>query len=111
MPAIDIALTSLSDLKPSGSDTLVILAGEDLALSSATGALVAPLAATLRTAATTAKFKGKMASAMELLAPAGVGAGRLVVAGATPARKARRLSITRLWAGRSWAGSAARPAR
>ena len=88
MPVIDISLTSLSDLKPSGSDTLVILAGEDLALSSATDSLVAPLAATLRTAATTAKFKGKMASAMELLAPAGVGAGRLVVAGATPARKA-----------------------
>ena len=88
MPVIDISLTSLADLKPAGGDTLVILAGENLTLSSATDALVAPLAATLKSAATVAKFKGKTSSAMELLAPAGVGAGRLIVAGATPARKA-----------------------
>ena len=70
-----------------GVETLIVFAGEDLALSHATRGLLGAAADLVVRAAATAKFKGKTSSAMDLLAPAGVHAGRLIVAGAAPAKK------------------------
>jgi leucyl aminopeptidase len=84
---VEISIVSLGDLKPSAADTLVIFAGDDLAISTATETMLGGAAGILKKAAGTAKFKGKTSSAMDFLAPAGVQAGRMIVAGSVPAKK------------------------
>ena len=83
----EITIVPLADLKPGAGDALIVYAGEGLALSEATKKLLGGAAISLARAAETAKFKGKTGSAIDILAPAGVGAGRLIVAGATPDKK------------------------
>ena len=85
---IEVSFASLADIKTEGgAETLVIFAGDELALSAATRKALGSAADLVKRAAATAKFKGKPSSAMDLLAPAGLGVGRLVVAGAAPAMK------------------------
>ena len=85
---IEVSFASLADIKTEGgAETLIIFAGDELALSAATQKALGPAADLVKRAAATAKFKGKPSSAMDLLAPAGLGVGRLVVAGAAPANK------------------------
>ena len=85
---IEVTFAALADIRTEGgAETLVLFAGDDLALSAATQKLLGPAADLVKRAAATAKFKGKPSSAMDLLAPAGLGVGRLVVAGAAPAKK------------------------
>jgi leucyl aminopeptidase len=68
--------------KAKGVATLVIFAGEDLNLGKATRALLgADGEALVKKAAGAAKFKGKNASALDILAPAGLAADRLLVIG------------------------------
>ena len=63
------------------ASTLVVFAGDDLALSSATKAALGDGAAAIERAARTAKFKGKTGGALEILAPHGLSADRLLVIG------------------------------
>jgi leucyl aminopeptidase len=88
---VDIVFAPLNELvPPSGApaaDVLIVIAGEDLALSQETRKLLGASAETLTRAAAAARFKGKTSSSMELLAPAGLPFGRLVVVGGTPAAK------------------------
>jgi len=68
--------------KSKSASALVIFAGEDLNLGKATRALIGDDGAALvKKAAGTAKFKGKNASALDILAPAGLAAERLIVIG------------------------------
>jgi leucyl aminopeptidase len=88
---VEIVFASFEDLATRAnrpdSGTLVTFAGEDLALSHATRNLLGSAADLVGRAATSARFKGKTSSAMDLLAPAGLKAARLLVAGAHPAKK------------------------
>jgi leucyl aminopeptidase len=62
--------------------TLVIFAGEDLNLGKATRELIGEAGVALvKKAAATAKFKGKTSAALDILAPSGLTAERLLVIG------------------------------
>ena len=61
--------------------TLVVFAGKDLALADAAKALLAGASEQIVRAAAAAKFKGKAGSVLEILAPAGIAASRLLVIG------------------------------
>ncbi|HEX4766019.1 MAG TPA: leucyl aminopeptidase [Lichenihabitans sp.] len=61
--------------------TLVVFVGEDLKPSAAAEAVLGPVTASLQKAAAATGFKGKPKTAMEILAPAGIEADRLVVVG------------------------------
>jgi leucyl aminopeptidase len=61
--------------------TLVVFAGAELAMGGRAGALLGDARAQIERAAAAAKFKGKTGSALEILAPAGVAASRLLVIG------------------------------
>ncbi len=61
--------------------TLVVLAGSDLAMSAETQAILGDAADLVKRAAATAKFKGASGSALDILAPAGLGFDRLMVIG------------------------------
>jgi leucyl aminopeptidase len=91
-----VALTSLApQIAPSASkrsgkakmaQTLVLFAGQDLAFGEATQNLVgAEGEALIKRAAGAAKFKGKGSTALDIIAPAGFAADRLIVIGTGPA--------------------------
>ncbi|SFK05862.1 leucyl aminopeptidase [Methylocapsa palsarum] len=65
--------------------TLVIFAGEGNAFSAATLQFIGPAGeALIKRAAAVAKFKGKKATSLEILAPAEIDADRVIVVGAGP---------------------------
>jgi leucyl aminopeptidase len=68
----------------SGSNALVVMAGENLAMGPNTAQLLAPAQSQIERAARAAKFKGKVGSSLDLLAPQGLGWDRLVVLGVAP---------------------------
>src|SRR5579863_1925877 len=77
--------------KAKGVATLVIFAGEDLNLGKATRALLGGDGeALVKKAAGAAKFKGKNASALDILAPAGLAADRLLVIGVGAGEEAKK---------------------
>jgi leucyl aminopeptidase len=81
-----VPLASLTSAKTAAKAkrlaTLVVFAGEDLNMSKATrGILGDEAVALVKKAAAAAKFKGKAASALDILAPAYVSAERLIVIG------------------------------
>jgi leucyl aminopeptidase len=64
------------------SQTLVLFAGQDLALGAATRALIGSEGeALVKRAAAAAKFKGKWSTSLDLMAPSGLAADRLIVIG------------------------------
>jgi len=72
--------------KVKNAQTLVIFVGQDFAVGPATEKLIgADGEALLRRAAAAAKFKGKALTTLEIVAPAGFAADRLLVVGAGPA--------------------------
>ena len=88
---IEVSFAPLDTLKaagqPGGADTLVVFAGEKLELSPATKKLLGAAAQSAGRAAEIAKFKGKTSGSFEMLAPADLPVGRLLVAGSAPAKK------------------------
>jgi len=70
-----------SPLQTAPKGTVVAFCGEGLRFGPATQKTLAPVADTIARAAATARFKGASGSAIELLAPAGLAAERLVVIG------------------------------
>ena len=88
---VEVIFATLSDFQaPTGGaqiDTLVVFAGDNASISAPTGKLLGGAAHILPRAAMAAKFKGKVSSAMDLLAPADIAVGRLIVAGNIPAKK------------------------
>ncbi len=93
--SIKIDYVALSALKgsaplPGATDaavTVVIFASSTLAFGAATKSFLGPEGeALVARAATAAKFKGKVGSALDLIAPAGLSADRLMVVGVGAAR-------------------------
>jgi leucyl aminopeptidase len=81
--SFDDAETALRAPEEAGKPrTLVVFAGADLALSDRTRALLKDAQDQIDRAAAAAKFKGKSGSALEILAPVGVPASRLLAIGA-----------------------------
>lgn len=92
--AIRIDFTSFSELEEgragaeATSRTLVVFANKDLGLGEATRKVLGAAADDLlRRAAAAAKFKGKLGSALDLIAPAGLPAARLLVVGVSEGTK------------------------
>ena len=85
-----IALDDLSGSKRARArnfGTLVVFAGADLHVGDATRALLGDAFELVQKAAKAAKFKGAASSSMEILAPAGVSADKLLVVGAHAKKK------------------------
>ena len=90
MPAsVSVEFASFSDIAATGparsgegASALVVFAGEDLTMGPHAARLVAPALPAIQRAARAAKFKGKKGSALDLLAPHGLGWDRLIVVGA-----------------------------
>ena len=61
--------------------TLVVFAGKELAMADAAKALLTGASEQITRAAAAARFKGKAGSALEILAPAGIDASRLLLVG------------------------------
>ncbi len=75
--------------KAKGTETLVVFMAQDFAFASATLRLIGPEGeALIRKAAAAARFKGKASSALEILAPSGFAANRLLVIGTGPSAEA-----------------------
>jgi leucyl aminopeptidase len=67
--------------------TLVLLAGQDLVFGDATRKLIGPEGeAFLKKAAAAGKFKGKTSSVLEVIAPSGFSADRLLIVGLGPVK-------------------------
>ena len=86
---VTINLIAQSDLKldVAAKDetlTLVVFAGENLAMGARAANLMAPAMEQIRKAAAATKFKGALSSSLELLAPAGLAVDRLLVVGVHP---------------------------
>ncbi len=81
---VKIAFGHLSALKQ--ADALVVFVGADLKPGAGTTAQLGDIAPLIRTAAKTAHFKGLQKSALDILAPAGLAASRLLVIGAAPGK-------------------------
>ncbi|HWG06445.1 MAG TPA: leucyl aminopeptidase [Beijerinckiaceae bacterium] len=89
--AVEIEFVSLDEVQP-GADgpaggekgTLVVFAAGDLDVGPTTSRILGSAAELVHRAAATAKFKGRASSALDILAPVGVAADRLLVIGTVP---------------------------
>ncbi len=91
--AAKIAFTALARSKGAA---LVAFVGADLKAGERVSGWLAPLAGALATAAEAAAFKGKAMSALDILAPSGLDAPRLVVVGVAPGKDAKPLDFVLL---------------
>ena len=79
---IKIDYAALADAKAESGRTLVVFASGDLAFADKTAAVLGEAGTALvKKAAGAAKFKGKIGSALDIIAPGGVEADRLLVIG------------------------------
>jgi leucyl aminopeptidase len=79
-----------------GSGDLVVLAGDDLALSPQVSELLGEAAGLVPRAAAAERFKGKAKSALTIAAPAGLGVDRLIVVGLGAAKDRETLDWVQL---------------
>jgi leucyl aminopeptidase len=85
-----VASSTKTGAKAKAHATLVVFAGEDLNMGKATRGVVGEEGvALIKKAAAAAKFKGKAASALDILAPAGLSAERLIVIGVDESEKSK----------------------
>jgi leucyl aminopeptidase len=80
---------------PEGGD-LIVLAGDDLALSEAVTGLLGEAAGLVARAAAAERFKGKAKSALTIAAPAGLSVDRLIVVGLGAAKDRAELDMVQL---------------
>ncbi|MCW2285569.1 leucyl aminopeptidase [Rhodoblastus acidophilus] len=79
-----------------GALTVIAFAGKDLALGAETTKILGDAAGLIGSSAEFAGFKGKIGSALEFLAPAGLAAQKLIVLGTTPDKDGEKLDYLRL---------------
>jgi leucyl aminopeptidase len=79
-----------------GALTLIVFAGKDLALGAETRRILGEAAGLVAGSAEFAGFKGKIGSALEFLAPAGLAAQKLIVLGTAPDKDGEKLDCLRL---------------
>ena len=99
----DAPLPAGAGVEGAGARTLVVFAGPDLALGARTKAFLGHAGeALLRKAAAASKFKGKFGNGLDVIAPAGFSADRLLVVGVGApsegegAKEARAFDLTTL---------------
>jgi leucyl aminopeptidase len=93
--AISIA-EALAAPPEGGGYALVVFADGGLALGAASAAALGEAANVIPRAAEAAAFKGKIGSALDILAPAGLGAQRLLVLGTAPEKEGDKVDYLRL---------------
>ncbi|HET6378583.1 MAG TPA: leucyl aminopeptidase [Methylocella sp.] len=82
LPAQTLPLSEPSVIEPGRPQTLVVFMGKDFAFGAETIRIIGENgAALIKRAATVGKFKGKALTALDILAPAGIAASRLLVTG------------------------------
>jgi leucyl aminopeptidase len=87
--------------KPKGTETLVVFMGQDFVFGPETLRLIGPEGeALIRKAAPAAKFKGKASTVLDILAPSGFAANRLLVIGTGPTTEARAASVAKAGRGK-----------
>lgn len=87
---------ALSPPPESGGYALVVFADGALALGAASAAALGEAAKVIARAAEAASFKGKIGSALDILAPAGLAAQRLLVLGTAPEKDGDKVDFLRL---------------
>ena len=94
--SVEIEFVPLSEVQPGAAGpagvekgTLVVFAAGDLEMGPAASRILGPAVDLVHQAAATAKFKGRASSALDILAPSGVAADRLLVIGTTPKKDAK----------------------
>jgi leucyl aminopeptidase len=87
---------ALSPPPESGGYALVVFADGALALGAASAAALGEAAKVIPRAAEAASFKGKIGSALDILAPAGLAAQRLLVLGTAPEKEGEKVDFLRL---------------
>jgi leucyl aminopeptidase len=80
----------------SGGYALVVFVDGALALGAASAAALGEAAGVIPRAAEAASFKGKIGSALDILAPAGLAAQRLLVLGTAPEKEGEKVDFLRL---------------
>jgi leucyl aminopeptidase len=93
--AVTIA-EAISALPGQSGQILVVFAGSGLGLGEATRQALGDAAALIPRAAETAGFKGKIGSSLDILAPSGLAAPRLLVLGAAPEKEGEKVDFLRL---------------
>ncbi len=89
---IRIDYAALADAKAESGRTLVVFASGDLAFADRTAAVLGDAGAALvKKAASAAKFKGKTGSALDIIAPGGLDAERLLVIGVGSEKASREV--------------------
>ncbi len=73
--------------KPASAGVMVVFAGADVKFAQATHDLLLPLQPTVEKAAKVAKFKGNAGSTLDLIAPTGIAADRLMIFGVHQKKK------------------------
>jgi len=94
MPA-DLKL-AFSSLKTSPKGVLIVFCDDGLKFGSATKTQLAPAAEVISRAAETERFKGKSGSSLDIVAPAGLKATRLVVIGIGKSSELKERDIVKL---------------
>jgi leucyl aminopeptidase len=86
--AVEIEFVPLSEFQPGAQQAveaearvLVVFAGDDIEVAAKTSQLLGAGAELIHRAASAAKFKGRVSSVLDLLAPSGLAIDRLLVAG------------------------------
>ncbi|MCI4678748.1 leucyl aminopeptidase [Rhodoblastus acidophilus] len=87
---------ALAPAPPAGGYTLVIFVDGALALGAAAASALGDAAGLIPRAAEAASFKGKIGSALDILAPAGLAAQRLLVLGTAPDKEGEKVDYLRL---------------
>jgi len=97
--ALSVGALPLSDVLAApekGALTLIAFAGKDLALGAETARLLGDAAGLVAGSAEFAGFKGKIGTALEFLAPAGLSAQKLIVLGTAPDKDGESVDYLRL---------------
>ena len=82
---------ALSPSADSGGEALIAFVGAGLGLGEATRQALGEAAASIPRAAEAAGFKGKIGSALDILAPAGLAASRLLLLGTAPEKEGEKV--------------------
>ncbi len=92
-----LSITEAAAAPPeAGGYTLVVFADSALGLGAATAAALGEAAGVIPRAADAAAFKGKIGSSLDILAPAGLNAQRLLVLGTAPDKEGGKVDYLRL---------------
>ena len=91
-----LPLSEVLTAPETGALTLIAFVGKDLALGPEAAKILGDAAGLIASSAEFAGFKGKIGTALEFLAPAGLAAQKLIVLGTAPEKDGEKLDYLRL---------------